>query len=124
MASPEFGFTLHEGVELETLAQAIEAEESLCCYEMDTANAPRFIEFELEGGERFSIYRLDDESREVTFYGFDDDEDCTYNEEEYDAEEEPFDEDDCPACCGAHRYGDTTGSVGFAVRKLLTRYAD
>lgn len=102
MASPEFGFTLHEGVELETLAQAIEAEESLCCYEMDTANAPRFIEFELDGGERFSIYRLDDESREVTFYGFDDDEDCTYNEEEYDAEEEPFDEDDCPACCGPH----------------------
>lgn len=124
MASPEFGFTLHEGVELETLAQAIEAEESLCCYEMDTANAPRFIEFALDGGERFSIYRLDDESREVTFYGFDDDEDCTYNEEEYDAEEEPFDEDDCPACCGAHRYGSTTGSVGFAVRKLLTRYAD
>ena len=113
MASPEFGFTLHEGVELETLAQAIEAEESLCCYEM-----------ELDGGERFSIYRLDDESREVTFYGFDDDEDCTYNEEEYDAEEEPFDEDDCPACCGPHRYGDTTGSVGFAVRKLLAHYAD
>lgn len=124
MASPEFGFTLHEGVELETLAQAIEAEESLCCYEMDTANAPRFIEFKLDGGERFSIYRLDDESREVTFYGFGDDEDCTYNEEEYDAEEEPFDEDDCPACCGPHRYGSTTGSVGFAVRKLLTRYAD
>lgn len=124
MASPEYGFTLHEGVELETLAQAIEAEESLCCYEMDTANAPRFIEFKLDGGEQFSIYRLDDESREVTFYGFDDDEDCTYNEEEYDAEEEPFDEDDCPACCGPHRYGSTTGSVGFAVRKLLTRYAD
>lgn len=91
---------------------------------MDTANTPRFIEFELDGGERFSIYRLNDESREVTFYGFDDDEDCTYNEEEYDAEEEPFDEDDCPACCGPHRYGSTTGSVGFAVRKLLTRYAD
>lgn len=124
MASPEFGFTLHEGVELETLAQAIEAEESLCCYEMDTTNAPRFIEFELDGGERFSIYRLDDESREVAFYGFDDDEDCTYNEEEYDAGEEPFDEDDCPACCGPHRYGSTDGTTGFMVRKLLAQYAD
>ena len=58
---------------LETLAQAIEAEESLCCYKMDVSCAPRFIEFEL-----------------------DDEEDCTYNEEEYDPEEEPFDEDDCP----------------------------
>ena len=68
---------------------------------MDVSCAPRFIEFEL-----------------------DDEEDCTYNEEEYDPEEEPFDEDDCPACFGPHRYGDTTGSVGFAVRKLLAHYAD
>lgn len=124
MASPEYGFTLHEGVELETLAQAIEAEESLSCYKMDVSCAPRHIEFEVEGGEQFSIYRLDDESREVTFAGFDDDEDCTYNEEEYDPKEEPFDEDNCPACCGPHRYGSTSGATGFMIRKLLARYAD
>lgn len=30
----------------------------------------------------------------------------------------------CPACCGPHRYGSTSGATGFMVRKLLARYAD
>lgn len=124
MTSPEYGFILREGVELETIARAIEAEESLSCYKMDVSCAPRHIEFEVEGGEQFSIYRLGDESREVTFAGFDDAEDCAYNEEEFDPKEEPYDEDNCPACCGPHRYGSTDGTTGFMVRKLLAQYAD